>query len=226
VVVALGGKSFKSLGASDKGLEIADSFGIKYKDFKPALVGLTVQPSEAWFKKLSGVSLQALVKVGEKKFKGNILFSHRGITGPAILNSSLYWEKGKILLSFTDNVKKYLKYPNKQITTQLPFPKRFTKTFLLAHGLKDEKLRYFKGIYKLKLLESYEFAPAGTFGFEKAEVSKGGVLLDELDDNLESKIKGLYFIGEVVDVTGELGGYNFQWAFSSAYCAYLKLQYV
>ena len=79
-----------------------------------------------------------------------------------------------------------------------------------------------KNISKLKLLNSYEFAPAGTFGFERAEVTKGGVDTGELNEYMESKIKGLYFIGEVVDVTGELGGYNFQWAFSSAFSAFLS----
>ena len=226
VVVALGGRSFKKLGGSDKGLEIAKSFGIGFKEFKPALVGLSVQKSEEWFKRLSGVSLRARVRVGEREWVDNILFSHKGITGPAILNASLFWERGFIDIGFLDSVKKYLKNPNKQLISQLPLPRRFIKEFLRVVGVEDKKVRFLskEDFKKLRLLESYKFAPAGTFGFERAEVSKGGVLLDELSEFCESKVGGLYFVGEVVDVTGELGGYNFQWAFTSAFCAYERLR--
>ena len=226
VAVALGGASFRKLGASVKGLEIAETFSIKTKPFKPALVGLTLQKEESWFKSLSGVSFKASVKVGEKKFVDNILFSHRGITGPAILNASLYWERGRIELGFLPKpVKSYLKNPNKQIITQIPLPKSFTKAMLENLGLKDKKVCKLtkEELKSLEAFNSYTFAPAGTFGFEKAEVSKGGVEVCELDDYMCSKVKGLYFIGEVVDVTGELGGYNFQWAFSSAFLASLSL---
>ncbi len=225
VVVALGGKSFKKLGATDKGFEIAENFGIKVNTPKPALVGFTVQPSENWFKKLSGISFLADVYVNDKKFTQNILFSHKGITGPAILNASLYWERGKIKIDFLAgrDVFDFLKNKNKQIVSQLSLPKAFVKEFLAAVNIEDKKLMHIKNISKLELLNSYEFAPAGTFGFERAEVTKGGVDTSELNEYMESKIKGLYFIGEVVDVTGELGGYNFQWAFTSAFCAALSL---
>jgi predicted Rossmann fold flavoprotein len=220
IVVALGGKSYKKLGATNKGLEIAKKLEVKFKDFKPALVGLTVQPRENWFKNLSGVSVFAKVQIEDKIFEDNVLFSHKGITGPAILNASLYWERGKISIKFLDtfNLDK-----NRQIV-QLPLPKRMIKEFLKAFNIKDKKVKFLNSKEKevLKLLLNYEFAPAGTFGFERAEVSKGGVLSSELDEFMKSK-KGLYFIGEVVDVTGELGGYNFQWAFSSAYAAYLDI---
>jgi predicted Rossmann fold flavoprotein len=227
VVVATGGISFKKLGASDIGYKIAESFSHSIISPRPALVGLSVQKSEEWFKKLSGVSVEAEVKVGDKKFKQNMLFSHRGITGPAILNASLWWDRGKIKINFLKkDVFSYLKNPYKQISTQLPLPKRFVKEFLNSQELKDKKVKELKPLEKdkLKLLNNYEFAPAGTFGFERAEVTKGGVNTEELIDFLESKFqKGLYFTGEVVDVTGELGGYNFQWAFSSAYSVYLDI---
>jgi hypothetical protein len=228
IVVSLGGKSFKKLGASEKGFELASKFGHTVKPPKPALVGLTVQPTESWFKKLSGVSFKADVYVNNKKFSQNILFSHRGITGPAILNASLYWEKGKIKIDFLagQKIKNLLKNKNRQIVSQLNLPKSFIKEFLLFFGIKDGKIKELKKREweKLKLLENYEFAPAGTFGFERAEVTKGGVSTEELTEYMESKlVKGLYFTGEVVDVTGELGGYNFQWAFSSAYSAFLGL---
>jgi predicted Rossmann fold flavoprotein len=227
VVVATGGISFKKLGASDIGYKIAESFSHSIISPRPALVGLSVQKSEEWFKKLSGVSIEAEVKVRDKKFKQNILFSHRGITGPAILNASLWWDRGKIKINFLKrDVFSYLKNPYKQISTQLPLPKRFVKEFLVAQNLKDKKIKELKPQEKekLKLLNNYEFAPAGTFGFERAEVTKGGVNIEELSVFLESKFqRGLYFAGEVVDVTGELGGYNFQWAFSSAYSVYLDI---
>ncbi|MEO1927171.1 MAG: aminoacetone oxidase family FAD-binding enzyme [Nautiliaceae bacterium] len=228
IVVALGGKSFKKLGASEKGYEIAKNFSHTIKPLKPALVGLTLQLEEGWFKKLSGVSVFCDVYVGEKKFKENVLFSHRGITGPAILNASLYWERGNITIDFLAGrrVEKFLKNPNKQIISQLPLPKSFLREFLNSQNIQDKKIKYLSSLEKekLKLLNAYKFAPAGTFGFERAEITKGGVSVDEVDEFMHSKLKkGLYFIGEVLDVSGELGGYNFQWAFSSAFCASLSL---
>jgi len=227
VVVATGGVSYKKLGASDIGFKIAKSFNHSIIPLRPALVGLTVQKQEEWFKKLSGISFRAKVFVGDKIFDDNILFSHKGITGPAILNTSLWWDKGKIKIDFLGkNVFEFLKNPNKQISTQLSLPKRFIKEFLNSQNIEDKKVKFLskEEKEKLKLLNSYEFAPAGTFGFERAEVTKGGVNTDELNEFLESRFqKGLYFMGEVVDITGELGGYNFQWAFSSAYSVYLDI---
>ncbi|GAX87483.1 conserved hypothetical protein [Lebetimonas natsushimae] len=227
VVVATGGISFRKLGASDIGYRIAESFSHSIIPPRPSLVRFTVQRSESWFKNLSGVGFGAEVSVGDKKFKQNILFSHKGITGPAILNASLWWDKGKIIINFLKkDVFSYFKNPNKQISTQLPLPKRFVKEFLISQNLKDKKIKELKPSEKekLRLLNSYEFAPAGTFGLERAEVTKGGVNTNELSVFLESKFqKGLYFAGEVVDITGELGGYNFQWAFSSAYSVYLGI---
>ena len=226
VVIASGGISFKKLGASDIGFRVAEKFGHNILPLKPALVGFTVQKRENWFKNLSGISLKAEVRVENKKFNQNILFSHRGITGPAILNASLWWGRGFIEISFLKNVKNYLKNPNKQISTQLPLPKRFVKEFLKSINLEDKKIKSLKekDFEKLKLLENYKFAPAGTFGFERAEVTKGGVDTNEVGLDMQSKkIKDLYFIGEVLDVTGELGGYNFQWAFSSAFNLFLHL---
>ncbi len=226
LVIASGGISFKKLGASDIGYKIAKKFTHNIITPKPALVGLTTQPSENWFKKLSGISFKAQVRVDKKIFNQEILFSHKGITGPAILNASLWWDRGFIEISFLKNIEKYLKNPNKQISTQLPLPKRFVKEFLNVINLEDKKVKFLskEEIKKLKLLENYKFAPAGTFGFERAEVTKGGVDTLEIGFDMQSKIiKNLYFIGEVLDVTGELGGYNFQWAFSSAFNLFLRL---
>ena len=164
-----------------------------------------------WMKSLSGISLLCEIKVDNKKFCDNILFSHRGITGPVVLNTSLYWQKGHININFLPNYKKVIS--NKAPTNMLNLPKRFIKKFLEVKNIKDTPNNLDKII---KNLQNYSLSPAGTFGFSKAEVTKGGVDTKELN-HFESKfVKGLYFIGEVVNVTGELGGYNFQWCFSSA----------
>lgn len=191
VVVATGGKSYANIGATEIGLAIAKSFALQVKEFTPALVGLTVQPSEAWMKELSGLSTYVNIKVGDKILDEEILFTHKGLSGPVVLSASLYWHKGDISINFTPDA-------------HIGLPKR------LQNALKG------------KSETNYKFSPAGNYGFTKAEVSRGGVIADELEfKTLEAKkVKGLYFIGEVVDVTGELGGYNFQWAFSSGFvCA-------
>jgi len=222
VIVATGGKSFKNLGASEVGLNIAKEFGIEVKEFLPALVGFTTQPKEAWMKALSGLSCYVNIKVANRLIKEEMLFAHKGISGPAILSASLYWKKGNISIDFMPdkNIVDLAKNSKKQISSLMGLPKRLCKAILEAIDVKDAEYKKLDASSKenLSKIHNYEFAPAGNFGFTKAEVSSGGVLSSELDINtLESlKIKNLYFIGEVVDVTGELGGYNFQWAFSSA----------
>ena len=225
LVIASGGLSYQSLGASSIGFELAKKFNHKVSKLDPALVGFTVQKEQFWFKNLSGISLNAKAFVEDKSFEGKILFAHKGITGPVILNSSLYWKKGKIKLDFLPNksLKSFLK-GNKHISSALNLPKRFTQEFLKSVDLKDKPVSSLskEEIKKLQTLKEYEFSPAGNFGYTKAEVTKGGVETSEINmKTMESlKQKNLYFIGEVLDVTGELGGYNFQFAFSSAYvCA-------
>ena len=225
IIIATGGVSFKKLGASDIGFRLAEKFSHNIAPLKPALVGFTVQKEEFWFKKLSGISIFTDVYVENKKFKDNILFSHKGITGPAILNASLWWERGKIKIDFLAGrkIESFLKNPNKIISTQIPLPKRFVKEFLNSIGVEDKKIKLLskKEFENLKKINCYEFAPAGTFGFERAEVTKGGVVTDEIDEFMRSKLnKNIFFIGEVLDVAGELGGYNFQWAFTSAFNAF------
>ncbi len=190
LIVASGGLSYPSLGATDIGMRIAKGFGHTIITPAPALVGFTVQKEQFWFKELSGLSIDEVhIKVGDKICKGGFLFTHKGCSGPVILSTSLYWKKGQISIDFLPNKDSYL-------------PKRVRQAI---KGL-DINLR------------NYKISPAGNFGYTKAEVTKGGVNTDEIDvNNMESKLqKGLHFIGEVLDVTGELGGYNFQWAFSSA----------
>jgi len=226
LVVATGGKSFQTLGASEIGLDIAKSFGVQVKEFAPALVGLTVQKEQFWMRELSGLSTYVEIKVDDRVINEEMLFAHKGISGPAILSASLYWKKGTISIDFlpNQNIIEMIEGSKKQLSTLLGLPKRLAKALLMVLGLEDKECKRLskQEKEKLSMIHSYIFAPAGNFGFTKAEVSRGGVLSKCLNkDSLESKsVKKLYFIGEVVDVTGELGGYNFQWAFSSAYiCA-------
>lgn len=190
LIVASGGLSYASLGASDIGFTIAHKFGHTINRLNPALVGFTVQKDQFWFKELSGLSVDVKIKVMDKTVEGKMLFTHKGCSGPAILTTSLYWQKGNISIDFLPNKQSYL-------------PKRFKQQ------IKDLDID----------LHNYTMAPAGNFGYTKAEVTKGGIDTAEIDENFQSKLqKNLYFIGEVLDVTGELGGYNFQWAFSSGFC--------
>ncbi len=190
LIVASGGLSYPSLGATDIGFKIARKFGHTIITPNPALVGFTVQKEQFWFKELTGLSLDEVhIKVGNKVCCGSLLFTHKGCSGPVILSTSLYWQKGQISINFLPTKESYL-------------PKRFKK------AIKDLDLN----------INNYTISPAGNFGYTKAEVTKGGVCTDEINvQNMESKLQpNLYFLGEVLDVTGELGGYNFQWAFSSA----------
>ena len=225
LVVASGGLSFPKLGASAIGYEIAEHFGHSIVKTAPALVGFTVQKEQFFFKALSGVSTSVHMHIGDKVCKGSLLFAHKGLSGPAVLDASLYWEKGKMEIDFLPDFSwKSIKGSKKQITSLLPLPKRVTKAFLIELDLEDKAYNKFNDdeLEKLYVLSHYVFAPAGTFGYSKAEVTKGGVDTSEVDSAtmMSKKEEGLYFIGEVLDVTGRLGGYNFQWAFSSAFmCA-------
>jgi len=229
VVMATGGKSYVSIGASDIGLKIAKDFDLSVTEFTPALVGMTLQPAQFWMKALSGLSCEVEIKVAGKILSEEMLFAHRGISGPAILSASLYWRKGNMSINFlpNHNILDLLKGSKKLVSSVIPLPKRLSKEILQALDIKDVECKKLTVELKEKLekIHSYEFAPAGNFGFTKAEVCRGGVLSDEIDKySLESKsVKNLHFIGEVVDVTGELGGYNFQWAFSSGVLSARKI---
>jgi predicted Rossmann fold flavoprotein len=208
--------------------DIALKFGHTINTLNPALVGFTVQKEQFWFKELSGLSLLVNIFVEDKKIEGSLLFAHKGFSGPAVLTTSLYWKKGKIKIDFlpNKNLEKLLS-GNKNISTALNLPKRFCIEFLKSIGLDDKpcsKLEL-KEIEKLKILKNYEFSPAGNFGFSKAEVTKGGISTDNINHkSFESlKQKDLYFIGECLDLTGELGGFNFQIVFAQAFICANKL---
>ncbi len=225
VIIATGGLSFERLGASSIGYSIAESFGHTIIKPAPALVGFTLQKDQFFFKMLSGISTDVTMSVADKKYRGSLLFAHKGVSGPVVLNASLHWKKGSINIDFLPDFKiQRLKESNKLLSTILPMPKRLSLALLKQLSLQDKaSSRLSKDeIDKLLSLKQYSFAPAGTFGYTKAEATRGGVATDEIcaETMMSKKIKNLHFIGEVLDVTGELGGYNLQWAFSSAFvCA-------
>ena len=151
-----------------------------------------------------------------------MLFAHKGISGLAILDASLYWEKGKISIDFLPKLNiEQIKNSKKNISNLLGLPNRVAKAFLVELDIEDKKANRLTKYewQEIEKLKNYSFAPAGTFGYSKAEVTKGGIDTDEVEASsmMSRKVDGLYFVGEVLDVTGELGGYNFQWAFSTAF---------
>jgi len=221
LVVATGGVSYPRLGATDIGYRIAEHFAHAVVPPRPALVGWTLQPEQFFFKELSGIAADVTIRIGERTITDRILFAHRGVSGPAVLNASLFWEKGWVAIDFLPGFDlRRIRNSGKQLTTLLPLPRRMTQAFLAhleiadrpARRLSDEEWRRLEGLHV------YRFAPAGTFGFSRAEVTRGGVATDAIDPEtmMSRTVPGLYFVGEVLDVTGRLGGYNFQWAFSSA----------
>jgi predicted Rossmann fold flavoprotein len=221
LIVASGGLSYSSIGATDIGYKIASSFGHTIIPSSPALVGFTLQKEQFIFKNLSGVSSEVIIKVEDKKFQGSMLFAHKGLSGPAILNASLYWKKGMISIDFLPNLNlNSIKSSKKLVNNSLNLPSRLCKVLLELLKIEDipcNKLTKNDWL-ALEGLHDYRFSPAGNFGYTKAEVTRGGVSTHEIDSStmMSKKIDNLYFLGEVLDVTGELGGYNFQWAFSSA----------
>ena len=223
LVVASGGLSYPGLNTSDIGYSIAKQFGHTMVSPAPALVGLTVQKDEFWMKELSGISFPVVVTCKERKLDGELLFSHRGMSGPVILDVSLFWEKGSVEIDFLPEVDLKLlfaKNPRKQLSSLIPLPKRFIKAFLERITLEDKPVMCLSKMEweKIESIHAYTMAPAGTFGYKKAEVTKGGICTDEINPVTFESLKEphLYFLGEVLDVTGMLGGYNFQWAFASA----------
>lgn len=236
LVVATGGPSIPKMGATDFGYKLARQFGLSIIEPRPALVPLTFDAEEfAPYTSLSGVSLDALVSCNNASFRENILFTHRGLSGPAILQISSYWRKGdSIAIDLSPGVdltaellaRHSSKMEMKNVLAQF-LPKRFCDVWCDAHAQyipPNKSLVQFK--HKeiediAQQLQHWELHPIGSEGFAKAEVTAGGVDTNELSSKtMEARrVPGLYFIGEVVDVTGWLGGYNFQWAWSSGFAA-------
>jgi hypothetical protein len=231
LVIATGGLSFPKLGATDFGYRIARQFDLKIVETRPALVALVAANSAASFKKLAGISIDASVSCGKHSFRENILFTHRGLSGPAILQISNYWQKEKpvsIDLSPAADVLEFLETnrANKQnldnFLSRL-LPNRFAEIFT-TNNFPNKPLNQLsnKDLEQIaEKLNDWQIKFNETEGYDKAEVTLGGISTDELSSQtMESKrVKNLYFIGEIVDVTGWLGGYNFQWAWSSGFAA-------
>ncbi len=232
LVIASGGLPIAKMGATDLGMKIARQFGMKVTETAPALVPLTITgKDQPWYETLSGNSIFCRVWNDRASFEENILFTHWGLSGPAILQLSSYWRPGEwiyIDLLPNENIAELIQEEralNGKKTLLVYLAGLFTRKFAEALA---EKLPVQKNLASLsnpeleiirKLIHEFTVKPAGDKGYDKAEVMRGGVSTDELSSKtLESKkIPGLYFGGECVDVTGWLGGYNFQWAWACGY---------
>jgi predicted Rossmann fold flavoprotein len=230
LVIATGGLSFPKVGATDFGYRIARQFGLKRVETRPGLVPL-VFSGQKDLSGLAGVSVDSIVSAGSHQFRENILFTHRGLSGPAILQASNYTEAKKAVsidLLPDISAEALLRAADTSRQTVENFlarylPNRFAEAFLEPnlHGRPLNKLSKKETGDLVEKIKGWNVTFSETEGYHKAEVTLGGVSTSELSSQtMESKrVPGLYFIGEVVDVTGWLGGYNFQWAWASAHAA-------
>lgn len=233
LVIATGGLSIPKIGATPFGYKVAEQFGIPMTKLKPGLVPLTFHPEEwAAYADLTGASLDAVVSFGKQRFRENLLFTHRGLSGPAILQISSYWEAGQPLsidllpdqdmhAVFVEHAKSKLLLSN--FLAQY-LPKKLTDIVSSQWIAENKPLNQYSPKVLAALanrLKNWQVTPTGTMGYSKAEVTCGGVDTHALSSKTmeASAIPGLYFVGEVMDVTGQLGGYNFQWAWASGYAA-------
>jgi predicted Rossmann fold flavoprotein len=225
LVVATGGLSIPKMGATPFGYQLARQFGLKIVQTKPALVPFVLAGKDrSRYCDLAGVSADVLAKANHHAFREKMLITHRGLSGPAILQISSYWEKGQSIqidlapdheIAPAIRAAKVRNIAAAQKAFQGILPKRFAERWLENHSpvTWDNAT-----LAKLeKQVHEWVLTPADTDGYEKAEVTAGGVDTDELSSKTMEclKVKGLFFIGEVVDVTGHLGGFNFQWAWAS-----------
>lgn len=239
VVIATGGLSIPKIGATDFSYRIAKQFNLKIVEPRPALVPLTFDAA-SWepFVPMAGISLEVDIETGEKKskivFREDLLFTHRGLSGPAILQISSYWQNGQSIrvnllpeLDVAEELIAAKSTTKKNLANFLAtyLPARLIDGLLLAHGfdgnlkiadMQDKRLRLLG-----EKMNRWELQPNGSEGYRKAEVTRGGVDTRELSQQsmMVIKVPGLYFIGEAVDVTGWLGGFNFQWAWASGVAA-------
>ncbi len=229
LVVATGGLSIPKLGATSLGYDIARQFGLKIRETRPALVPLVLRPKDReQYCDLAGVSAEVEVYTGDSSFREKMLITHRGLSGPAILQISTPWqEQSPIRIDLA---------PGRDVTLAIRevkernmaaarnalqgiIPKRLATRWLELHAPQDWTNRALENLERE--IHEWVVEPAGTEGYEKAEVTAGGVDTGELSSKtMESRrVPGLFFIGEVVDVTGQLGGFNFQWAWASGTAA-------
>ncbi|PVM93552.1 aminoacetone oxidase family FAD-binding enzyme [Caulobacter radicis] len=234
LVVATGGKSIPKMGATGVGYDVARQFGLAIIEPRPALVPLTFEARTLErLSPLSGVSVDAVVASGKTKFREGMLFTHRGLSGPSILQISSYWrEGGEITVDMAPGVDVFATLKaeraangRRALHTVLGeiVPKRLAQKIVedeaITGNIADCSDKVLARV--ASVVNAWTFKPVGSEGYRTAEVTLGGVDTDGLDSrSMETKtVPGLYFIGEVVDVTGWLGGYNFQWAWASGWCA-------
>jgi len=234
LVIATGGLSIPTMGATGFGYQVAEQFGLKLKPRTAGLVPFTLSPLQLeQFKDCVGNAAEVTVTCGEQSFNENLLFTHRGLSGPAILQISSYWQPGQtLLINLLPNID-LVDYLNDQ---QQSRPKVLLTTLMSELLTKSIAQCFCNLVAEIRPINQYtpkeieaiadlfhkwEIMPAGTEGYRTAEVTLGGVDVDELSSKtMEAKVQpGLFFIGEVVDVTGHLGGFNFQWAWASGFAA-------
>jgi hypothetical protein len=234
VVIATGGPSIPKMGATGWGYQIAETFGLNVIPPRPALVPFTLdQNTLAQWKPLSGISVDAIVSHQKTQFREGMLFTHRGLSGPSILQISSYWREGETItlnLAPDEDVLETLKHMRnshgrqdvKTALSQL-LPRRVAIAFCEVYGFQSKLAELSnKQLHNIATtLHQWQITPNGTEGYRTAEVTLGGVDTEELSSRTfeSKKVPNLYFIGEVVDVTGHLGGYNFQWAWASGHAA-------
>ncbi len=234
LVIASGGKSIPKIGASGLGYDIARQFGLAVLDTRPGLVPLTFGAQDLMdFREMAGVAVPISVRCGVGRFADDLLFTHRGLSGPAILQISSFWYEGmavEIDLLPSGGLHEALAAARAEaggqaVQTMLTrlFPKKLARYLAGRFGFSGTVSDLSKAdIVRLEaLLRNWEVRPTGTEGYRTAEVTLGGVSTDALDaKTMQARgVPGLFFIGEVVDVTGWLGGYNFQWAWASGHAA-------
>lgn len=235
LVIATGGLSVPKIGATPFGYKVAEQFGLNIVPPRPALVPLSFDVDTLQhYGDLSGIALDAEVSCNGGTFREAVLLTHRGLSGPAILQISSYWQDGlaknPIHINLLPDAKK-IAWLHAQRNSKIQFnntlaeilPKRFVQAWCAAHDLNKPNNEFTDKAYTAAIaaLEDWPVKPSGTLGYHKAEVTLGGVDTRNLSSKTmqATTAKGLYFIGEVVDVTGHLGGFNFQWAWASGYAA-------
>jgi hypothetical protein len=230
LVVATGGLSIPKMGATPFGYELAAQFGIAIQQCRPALVPLLFSKNDlANFGDLAGVATAVLVRCGGREFRENLLFTHRGLSGPAILQISSYWKPGEALeIDLAPDHERTRPWRDPNLPRNFVTAKHLLRG-TLSHRLADRWLTLHPPqdwtnrsmIAWEQQLHHWTIMPEGTEGYGKAEVTAGGIDTNELSaKTMECRtVPGLFFVGEVVDVTGHLGGFNFQWAWASGFCA-------
>jgi hypothetical protein len=230
LVIATGGLSIPKLGATPFGYQVAQQFGLRLQPCRPALVPLTFVPEDLnRYAALAGISAEVIASAGSARFREKLLFTHRGLSGPAILQASSYWRPGHPVMIDLAPDRLWTGPLRAQISQRDLASARAALHGVLPHRLADRWLALHppttwtnQGLADAEsALHRWTIYPEGTEGYEKAEVTAGGVDTAELSARtMESRnVPGLYFIGEVVDVTGHLGGFNFQWAWASGAAA-------